>query len=100
MAAPRSAHWRRAAVWVLILCLVIYRVFHMPPGAADRFRAVVAMYWPLVVSAALWMVFSIYWEIAAKNAAREKNSESAGSRGLHVFMVNAALLLLFIPVPG
>jgi len=56
--------------------------------------------WPLWLSAAIWALFSIYWEIAAKNSAPEARSESGISRGLHVFTVNAALLLLFVPVPG
>jgi len=85
---------------VLFLCLVVYRAFHMPPAAMDRIRASLMSYWPLWVSAAVWILFSIYWEIAAKNAAQEKESESSASRGVHVFMTNAALLLLFVPVPG
>jgi protein-S-isoprenylcysteine O-methyltransferase Ste14 len=72
----------------------------MPPAAADRIRASFRLNWPRWASGATWILFSIYWEIAAKNAAREKSSESAVSRGLHVFMTNAALLLLFVPVPG
>lgn len=99
MLTLRSTNQRRAVVWVLILCVVVYRVLHMPPAAVDRMRASL-IYWPLWVSAAVWVLFSIYWEIAAKNAARDKSSESPASRGLHVFMVNAALLLLFVPVPG
>lgn len=91
---------RRAAVWLLILCLVAYRVFYAPPAVVDRIRASVTMHWPLWVSAAIWALFSIYWEIAAKNASPEARSESGMSRGLHVFMVNAAVLLLFVPVPG
>ena len=59
-----------------------------------------ALYRPLWASVPIWILFGLYWEIAAKNAAREKSSESSGSRGLHVFMANAALLLLFVPVPG
>jgi len=72
----------------------------MPPAVADRIRTSLVLYWPLWASGAVWILFSIYWEIAAKNAAQEKSSESSGSRGLHVFMTNAALLLLFVPVPG
>ena len=72
----------------------------MPPAAVARIRGSVLLYWPLWASAAVWAVFSIYWEIAAKNAAQDKDSESSASRGLHVFMTNAALLLLFVPVPG
>jgi protein-S-isoprenylcysteine O-methyltransferase Ste14 len=97
---PRPTDQRRAVIWVLLLCLVVYRVFHMPPAAADRIRASLTAYWPLWVSGLIWILFSLYWEIAAKNAAREKSSESPASRGLHVFMANAALLLLFVPVPG
>jgi len=100
MPVIQSANQRRAVVWVLLLCLVIYRVFHLPPAAADRIRASLLLYWPLWASGAVWVLFSIYWEIAAKNAAREKSAESSASRGVHVFMANAALLLLFVPVPG
>lgn len=55
---------------------------------------------PLWISAALWIGFMIYWSIAAKNAATEKSSESQSSRRLHQNLMNAALLLLFIPIPG
>jgi hypothetical protein len=79
---------------------VVYRVFRMPPAAAERIRASFLLYWPLWASGAVWIFFSIYWEIAAKNAAQEKSAESSALRGLHVFMANAALLLLFVPVPG
>jgi len=72
----------------------------MPPAAVDRIRASLISWWPLWVSGAVWILFSIYWEIAAKNAAPEARSESRISRALHVLMVNAALLLLFVPVPG
>jgi protein-S-isoprenylcysteine O-methyltransferase Ste14 len=56
--------------------------------------------WPLWASVAAWALYSIYWEAAAKNAAPIASSESRGSRRLHVFLVNAALLLIFAPVPG
>jgi protein-S-isoprenylcysteine O-methyltransferase Ste14 len=100
MPQPRSVNQRRAVIWILLLCVVVYRVFHMPPAAADRIRALMVLYWPLWVSGAVWVLFSIYWEIAAKNAAHEKSSEPSASRGLHVFMANVALLLLYVPVPG
>jgi protein-S-isoprenylcysteine O-methyltransferase Ste14 len=96
----QPAKQARAVVWVLLLCLVVYRVFHMPPAVVDRIRASMAPYWPLWASAGIWTLFSIYWEVAAKNAAPEKESESSASRGLHVILANAALLLLFVPVPG
>jgi protein-S-isoprenylcysteine O-methyltransferase Ste14 len=72
----------------------------MPPTAVVRIRGSIEAYWPLWVSGAIWALFSIYWESAAKNSAPEARAESRASRGLHVFMVNAALLLLFVPLPG
>jgi len=56
--------------------------------------------WPLWASVVGWLLYSIYWEAAAKNAAPIASAESRGSRRLHVFLVNAALLLIFVPVPG
>jgi hypothetical protein len=56
--------------------------------------------WPLLVSGALWLLFIGYWSAAARNAAMAKSSESPESRRLHLRLMNAALLLLFIPVPG
>lgn len=100
MPTSQSANLRRGVIWLVFLCLVVYRVFHLPAAVADRIRASLASYWPLWVSGAIWVVFSIYWEIAAKNASRDKSAESSASRGLHVLIVNAALLLLFVPVPG
>jgi hypothetical protein len=44
-----------------------------------------------------WVVFSIYWEIAARNAAAAKKSESKISRGLHILLANLALALEIAP---
>jgi protein-S-isoprenylcysteine O-methyltransferase Ste14 len=100
MPAGQSANLRRGVIWVVLLCLVVYRLFHLPPAVADRLRASLITWWALWVSGAIWVVFSIYWEIEAKKAARDKSGESSASRVLHVTIVNVALLLLFIPVPG
>lgn len=48
----------------------------------------------------LWLVFSIYWTIASKNSAKARSSESKTSTAFHQIVLNVALLLLFIPVPG
>jgi protein-S-isoprenylcysteine O-methyltransferase Ste14 len=56
--------------------------------------------WPLWATVAAWALFSIYWEAAAKSAAPIASSESRGSRRLHVFLANAALVLILAPVPG
>jgi protein-S-isoprenylcysteine O-methyltransferase Ste14 len=56
--------------------------------------------WTLLASIVPWVVFSIYWEIAAKNSAPAVASESKFSRTVHVVMTNAALLLMFFQIPG
>jgi protein-S-isoprenylcysteine O-methyltransferase Ste14 len=56
--------------------------------------------WPWVAAALGWVAFSLYWEHAAKNSAEKKSAESRASRGVHVFLTNAALLLVIVPVRG
>jgi len=51
-------------------------------------------------SIGLWFVFSVYWSIAAKDQAPTRSGESTLSRQAHVIAVNAALLLLILPIPG
>ena len=54
--------------------------------------------WPALASFVPWVIFSLYWEIAAKNSAPAIKSESRFSRGIHVVLANAALLLIFFPI--
>jgi len=54
----------------------------------------------LVACVAGWSLFSLYWDAAAKSAAPAKSTESRPSRVFHVFLVNVALLLEFVPVRG
>jgi protein-S-isoprenylcysteine O-methyltransferase Ste14 len=56
--------------------------------------------WPWLAATAGWVVFSLYWDIAAKKTAVTKSSESRASRGIHVFLTNAALILELIPFRG
>lgn len=70
----------------------------IPPSARDQ--ALLAHYPFLIAGVVGWVVFSLYWEIAAKNAAPAKTSESKGSRAVHVFLANAALLLEIAPIRG
>ena len=51
-------------------------------------------------SVACWAVFSAYWEIAARNAAAAKVSETKASRAVHVALVNVAMILVLAPVRG
>jgi protein-S-isoprenylcysteine O-methyltransferase Ste14 len=54
----------------------------------------------MTVSFGLWLAFSVYWSIAARNSKPTQTSESVGSRQLHVVLINGGLLLLLLPVPG
>jgi protein-S-isoprenylcysteine O-methyltransferase Ste14 len=47
-----------------------------------------------------WVLFSLYWEAAAKDAAAAKTSETLASRRVHVFLANVALLLQIAPIHG
>ena len=53
----------------------------------------------ILISILLLVLFSLYWEAAAKNVADTKTQESRGSRGIHLALITAAQLLLLIPVP-
>lgn len=86
----------RAAVFGAIVGVAITRwhnsshmldaIFHITPA--------------LRISITLWVIFSIYWSIAARKSASTQSSESKWSRGLHLFLANGALLLLILSVPG
>lgn len=90
---PQLKPWQRILVWIVRLALLylLYRVVRNP--------------WPLLHSRVfpallLWIGFSVYWGIAARNRAPDKSSESKKSTVFHQIVLNASLLLLFIPVPG
>ena len=55
---------------------------------------------PLVVCLAEWSLFILYWDASAKNSSAAKVSESRKSRRVHELLLNTALLLAIIPVPG
>jgi protein-S-isoprenylcysteine O-methyltransferase Ste14 len=53
----------------------------------------------MLASAAIWVGFTIYWSRAARRAAPIAKSESARSRRWHELLLNASILLLFVPLP-
>jgi protein-S-isoprenylcysteine O-methyltransferase Ste14 len=71
---------------------------NVPALAFDR--ALLAHRQFLMAGIGWWGLFGVYWEVAAKNAAPAKTSESQASRGLHVFLANVALLLEIVPIRG
>jgi len=54
----------------------------------------------LMAGIALWVLFSVYWEAAARNASTAERSESGLSRTLHVLLVNLALMFIAAPIYG
>lgn len=54
----------------------------------------------LLAAAGLFVLLSIYWEIAARHASDASRSESKVSRSFHVFLVNAAIVLEIVPIHG
>jgi hypothetical protein len=75
------------------------RVPHLRPPAF-QLDTTLTGHWQVLVAGLGWVLFSLYWEIAAKSAAAAKSSESQTSRGIHVFLANAALLLEIVPIRG
>src|SRR5205809_2810350 len=83
-----------AAAWVALLVIVVLIV-----GLVVLLKP--AFRWsPLWLSATLWIVFIAYWSAAAKTASPVKSAESPCSRQLHQSLLNLALLLLFLRIPG
>jgi protein-S-isoprenylcysteine O-methyltransferase Ste14 len=78
--------------------LVSFRRVAGPP-ALWMDRALIST-WEFKAAIFAWVVFSVYWEIAGRNAAKAQKTESSASRGVHVFLANAALLLTIAPIHG
>lgn len=78
-------------VLLLILAGIVAWIAYLRPSLSN---------WPLWVSIAGWIAFTSYWGAAARNSGAAKTSESAESRRVHELLVNIALLLLFVPIPG
>jgi protein-S-isoprenylcysteine O-methyltransferase Ste14 len=54
----------------------------------------------ILISIALLCVFSLYWEVAARNSAKNESRESGWSRGIHLVLLSAGQIVLLFPVPG
>lgn len=79
---------------VLVAIVVILR--HAPPWLRRMFDFTPMMRFSLI----LWLVFSVYWSIAARRRAEDKSSESIASRQFHLLLVNVAMVLLVFSIPG
>jgi protein-S-isoprenylcysteine O-methyltransferase Ste14 len=80
---------------VAVIGLLLTR-WHAPPAVRSLFEFPNGM----KVSVGLWIVFTLYWTISARDSAPKQSAESTWSRQLHLILVNVALLLLILPVPG
>ena len=54
----------------------------------------------MLLSGLIWLGFTVFWSITAQRGAQTKSEETPSSRAVHQRLMNAALLLLFVPVPG
>jgi len=57
-------------------------------------------HWQFWGAGIVWVLFSLYWEIAKAGSKEVKRVESGFSRGVHVFLANIALLLVIAPIQG
>jgi protein-S-isoprenylcysteine O-methyltransferase Ste14 len=87
-----------AVVYFLFTLPDIHKITSIPFLAKDRaLLSHEALYYACF---GCWVIFSVYWEIAAKNAAPAKSSEAKASRGVHVALANVALILIAAPIYG
>ena len=86
-----------AVIGVVIVRYGVHMTSSLPAFALDRAALEHGRY---LVAAIPWILFSLYWEIAAKGAAEAKSSESRSSRAFHVFLANVAVLLVIAPIRG
>ena len=86
-----------AVIGVVIVRYGVHLTSSLPAFALDRAALEHGRY---LVAAIPWILFSLYWEIAAKGAAEAKSSESSASRAFHVLLANVAVLLVIAPIRG
>ena len=95
---------RSALIGALLGAVGARLVMHSPNGSSHPPAWVASIFSgytpPLWISLALWVVFSLYWEIAANSAAPVEQRESKASRGVHVTLVSIGQLMVFLGVPG
>src|SRR5258706_4655530 len=90
---PRILVWEHMLEWTmrLVLLWLISQAARSP--------------WPLLRSRTfpallLFIAASVYWNIAGRNSAPAKTSESGVSKWFHQIVLMLALVLLFWPAPG
>lgn len=90
------------AVWAL-RSHYFSRMFARIPASVQEFftgNKVMSQRWQFYAACIGWIIFSLYWEVAAKKSAQAQNAESKTSRRFHVVLTNAAILLVMAPIIG
>lgn len=85
---------KRDIILLAIVCGVVIAArllshnfaFHFPAERRELLAACVP-----------WIIFSLYWEAAAKNASAARSAESRFSRGVHLVLTNGALIPMLVP---
>jgi protein-S-isoprenylcysteine O-methyltransferase Ste14 len=106
-------HWREMKSYktVLISALVgapvglVFALFHLrdhvPHVTFFMMDSTMKANWGLVRTGILvFVVFGLYWEVAAKSASKAVTSESKASRAVHVTLTNVAFLMEIAPING
>jgi len=97
---------KKTVLWAATFCVLIGAVAVrlsgvVPPNIRDfGFPNTPQSRVQLITAVVPWLLFSLYWEIAAKNATVARKSESKASRGIHVVLANLAVVLAIVQLPG
>lgn len=88
--------WVEVSGWVALVLAALL----VHPWLQKRLPHSQPIGWPVLAALIPWIVFELYWGIAAKNATKALQSESSSSRSIHAVLVNTGLLLILVPVTG
>ena len=93
LSEQKSSFTRKRLIGIVALLIICAAII-----AIRRFTTIRVQ--PLWVSLAIYVAFSAYWTVEARNSAPVKRSESNRSRLVHQCLVNVSLALLFLRIPG
>lgn len=102
---PRTRNLLRSTLIGAVIGAVAARLVLRSPNGGGRPPAWLSSMFsgytlPLYASLAVWVAFSLYWEIEAKSAAPIERRESSTSRAVHVTLVSIGQLMVFLGIPG
>lgn len=98
---PTSRERKTFRISLPLVATVLFALaLRRTPRAVQMVGGLLVLTPGMIAAIVLLCIFSIYWSIAAKDSKPAASSESKASRGLHVFLINAGVLLLILAVPG